>query len=260
MDVGSFKKIVVGVVKLGAANVLTFMMLWGDSREFGSGQSSRDVGKNKLRNTFKCAICFKEFRSRSALVRHIKAIYKKCLVCSKVFESEEDLEDHKRANSCEKRFAQICMQEGATSSTSVHRNVREVAANALMNKRAHDNTKSEVDELGESNVEEITRKMSTIFQDLYCIITGSWSLLFDGGRFGYGLLYLQQYDDSVPDKVSLIAWEDGDIKIVTDLQQFSDTLATGFMDNSAANGMLLLLKVLFVCSWLSVYGFNTAVR
>nr|GEZ18886.1 hypothetical protein [Tanacetum cinerariifolium] len=37
-------------------------------------------------------------------------------------------------------------------------------------------------------------------------------------------------------------------------------LLLDFMDNSAANGMLLLLKVLFTCSWLSVYGFNTIVR
>ncbi|GKE28071.1 hypothetical protein Tco_1443455, partial [Tanacetum coccineum] len=109
-------------------------------REFGSGQSSRDLGKNKLRNTFKCAVYFKEFGSRSALVGHIRALYRKCLVCSKVFETGEDLEDYKRANSCVKkdqkhiaaahyadRFVQICTQEVATSSTSVHRNVREVA-------------------------------------------------------------------------------------------------------------------------------------
>nr|GFA93716.1 hypothetical protein [Tanacetum cinerariifolium] len=45
-------------------------------------------------------------------------------------------------------FVQICTQEGGTRSTSIHRNVREVAGtvtlNALMNKRGYDNTKSEV--------------------------------------------------------------------------------------------------------------------
>ncbi|GKA15952.1 hypothetical protein Tco_0695699 [Tanacetum coccineum] len=48
--------------KAAAANAaLTLMMLRGDSRELGSGQSSRDVGKNKSRKSFKCAVCFKEF-------------------------------------------------------------------------------------------------------------------------------------------------------------------------------------------------------
>ncbi|GKA65278.1 zinc finger protein ZAT1-like protein [Tanacetum coccineum] len=66
-------------------------------------QSSRDLGKNKSRKTFKCAVCFKEFGSGSALGGHMRAHYRKCLVCSKEFESGEDLEDHKRANSCVKK-------------------------------------------------------------------------------------------------------------------------------------------------------------
>ncbi|GJX33610.1 zinc finger protein ZAT9 [Tanacetum coccineum] len=101
----------------------------GDSREFGSGQSSRDLGKNKLRNTFKYAVYFKEFGSRSALVGHIRALYRKCLVCSKVFEPGEDLEDHKRANSCVKKGStvykcSICYREfGSGKAVGGHKRV-----------------------------------------------------------------------------------------------------------------------------------------
>ncbi|PWA76991.1 zinc finger protein ZAT3 [Artemisia annua] len=91
-----------------AANAaLTLMMLRGESRELGSGQTSMDLGKNKSRDrskrkTFKCAVCFKEFASGNALGGHMRAHYGKCLVCFKEFESGEDLEDHKRAACCVK--------------------------------------------------------------------------------------------------------------------------------------------------------------
>nr|GEW78163.1 hypothetical protein [Tanacetum cinerariifolium] len=122
---------------MGAVNAaLTFMMLWGDNFEFGSGQSSRDLGKNKLRNTFKCVVCFKEFGSRSALVGPIRALYGNVWFALWDFWSGKAVGGHKRVHN-----NVIYTQEGATSSTSVHRNVHEVAVNVLMNKRAHDNTK-----------------------------------------------------------------------------------------------------------------------
>ncbi|GJR91446.1 zinc finger protein 271 [Tanacetum coccineum] len=100
-----------------AANAaLTLMMLRGNSREFGSGQSSMDLGKNKSRKTFKCAVCFKEFGSGNALGGHMRAHYYKCSVCLEAFMSGEDLEDHKRADCCVQKgsrvyICSICFRE-----------------------------------------------------------------------------------------------------------------------------------------------------
>ncbi|GJW29548.1 zinc finger protein ZAT3 [Tanacetum coccineum] len=70
--------------KAAAIAALTLMMLRGDSCEFGSGQSSQDLGKNKSRKSFKCAVCFKEFGSGSALGGHMRAHYYKCSVCLEI--------------------------------------------------------------------------------------------------------------------------------------------------------------------------------